>query len=213
MTKRPSRAGLVLLGCVLACTTAGAQDSPFVRKYLPQGISLEVPKHWAILSEVSRQNLEARTRAINDSAGQQPSNSRTLLAMNATPAPSGAMIRVSVSTEMEYTTSELQAMTAADLRSVQRDASAKFKALERPGDIRILKVHEPKIEKTGLRAALLVPYERTSLAGPANWTVHQHYIPLSDRIVIFTLSYRQSDAPIWKPILDRVKKSLHLDSP
>lgn len=35
-----------------------------------------------------------------------------------------------------------------------------------------------------------------------------YHIPISEKMLIMTLSYRKSDGIIWKPILDDVKKSL-----
>ena len=192
----------------LTCAQAHAEDSPFIRRELAEGISVEIPSHWVVLSEASRKNIEARTRAIIDSSGQSPTKAQTLLAVNATPAPTGAMIRVSVSSEVEYTVAVLEATSREDLKSIANDASTKFKALERDGGIRLVRILDPKILKIGARTALLIPYERTSLAGPSNWIVQQHYIPFETHTVIFTLSYRRSDAPLWEPILGRVRQSI-----
>ena len=209
---RPLARKLVAVGFfVLVCAHALAEDSPFNRRELAQGISVEIPSHWVVLSEASRKNVEARTGAITDSAGQTPSKSQTLLAVNATPAPTGAMIRVSVSPEVEYTAAVLEATSREDLKSIADDASSKFKALERDGGIHLVKMLGPKVLKVGSRTALLLPYERTSLAGPSNWIVQQHYIPFETHTVIFTLSYRRSDAALWEPILGRVRKSIRFE--
>lgn len=195
----------------VACGHVHGDESPFVRKVLADGISVDIPSHWVVLSAASRSNVEARTRAIIDSSGQSSSKAQTLLAVNATPAPTGAMIRISVAPEVEYTEAQLDSTNLEDLKSIAKDAEIKFKALEREGGIRLVKVLDPRIEKVGSRTALLLPYERTSLVGPSNWIVQQHYIPFDSRTVVFTLSYRRSDAPLWEPIIKRVKQSIRFE--
>ena len=82
----------------LLAQPAFAQDSSFRRVQLAYGISLDVPSHWTVLSLENRKNLSAVGQSMAENAGIEGPSGRkeSLLAMNATPNPTGAMIRVSV---------------------------------------------------------------------------------------------------------------------
>ncbi|MBL0010761.1 MAG: hypothetical protein IPP22_06720 [Nitrosomonas sp.] len=73
---------------------------------------------------------------------------------------------------------------------------------------KLFAVATPKIEMINGNPALLLEYRRSDLLGPSPWTVKQYKIPAGDKLIEFTVSYRESDASIWKPILEYVKQSL-----
>jgi len=99
---------------------AFAQDTSFRSVQLAYGISLDVPSHWTVLSLENRKNIRAAGQAMTDNAGIEGPSGRkdTLLAMNATPNPTGAMIRVSVTSPPDYTQPDLAAATLADLKEL-----------------------------------------------------------------------------------------------
>jgi hypothetical protein len=98
---------------------------------LSRGISIRVPAHWDVLSKATRQNLRAAGQAATERAGVSGPESRKdgLLAVNATPYPSGAMIRVSVTTPPEYTGAELSALTQVELEQVGEEFYSEFRKL------------------------------------------------------------------------------------
>ncbi|MGH8195639.1 MAG: hypothetical protein ACREQ8_14755 [Woeseiaceae bacterium] len=51
--------------------SAFAQDTSFHRVQLPDGISLEIPRHWTVLFQDTRKNLGAAGAAMMDNAGAQ----------------------------------------------------------------------------------------------------------------------------------------------
>ena len=108
------------IALTLLAHSAFAQDTSFRSVQLAYGISLDVPSHWTVLSLENRKNLGAAGQAMTDNTGIEGSSGRkeSLLAMNATPNPTGAMIRVSVTSPPDYTQSDLAAATPADLQEV-----------------------------------------------------------------------------------------------
>lgn len=138
--------------------------SSFSHVQLAYGISLDIPVHWTVLSQDTRKNLSIAGQSINESAGiEQNGLKENLLAVNATPEPTGAMIRVSVTSPPDYTQSDLATVTSADLKTLETEMYRIFKKMEVSG-------------------------------GPI--------------IIEITLSHRQSDAVIWRPILEKVKASI-----
>ena len=152
------------------------------------------------------------SQAMIDNAGIEGPSGRkeSLLAMSATPNPTGAMIRVSVTSPPDYTQSDLAAATSADLKEVGAEVLKLFRQLEASGGPKIIEMQPVRIEHAQLNnyRVLVIPYVRAGVNGPSPWQVTQYKIPVSDRLIEITLSHRQSDAIVWRPILERVKRSV-----
>lgn len=173
-------------------------------------MSIDVPAHWVVLSEANRSNVAAAGRALTELAGVDgaPSGKETLLAVNAIPAPTGAMIRVSVTKPPDYSEEELSAMTAQELKEVEAEVLTGFKKMESSGGPRIIELYPVRIETLNGKKALVLSYRRHSTVSASPWRVTQYKVPLPDRLVELTLSHRESDAQLWRPILEKVKLSL-----
>jgi hypothetical protein len=190
--------------------SASAQDTSFRRVQLAHGISLEIPSHWKVLSLETRLNLGAASEAITRNAGAKALSGKNegLLAVNATPEPPGAKIRVSVTTPAEYSQAELAAVTTTELNQLQPELYVLFTKLEASGGAKVLGVETPRIERFNNQLALVIPYTRADVVGATPWQVTQYKVPLGPRLMEITLSHRQSDAIVWKPILEAVKRSV-----
>jgi hypothetical protein len=187
-----------------------AADDTYKRVRLPEGISIEIPGHWIILSQDTRKNIAAAGRAMTDNAGVEGGSNQkqTLLAVNATPAPTGAMIRVSATVPPDYTQGDLARVTPRDLKEVERDALKLFKKMETEGGPEVVEMQPIQVELFKSSRALVIRYVRKSTNGSSLWQVTQYKIPVDNRLFELTLSYRQSDSVIWRPILERVKRSV-----
>lgn len=193
----------------LCATVAYAQESPFKRLQLAHGISLEIPSHWKILSQDTRNNLEAAGAAMLSNSGLESSGRKqNLLAVNAIPEPTGAMIRVSVTSPPDYTQAELASTSPKELKEIERELVKLFKQMESSGGPKIIEMQTVRIVKVKEKYALVIPYVRSSLYGPSNWQVTQYKIPVSNKLIELTLSHRQSDSIVWKPILEKVLRSI-----
>lgn len=195
---------------VLLGHSAFAQDTSFRRVQLAYGISLDVPFHWMVLSQDNRRNLGAAGQAMTNNAGIDGPSGRKepLLAVNAAPNPTGAMIRVSVTSPPDYTQGVLAALTPVDLKEVGAEMQSMFRKLEASGGPKIIEMQPIRIEKINNYLVLVMPYVRAGANGPSPWQVMQYKIPVSNRLIEITLSHRQSDAIVWRPILERVKRSV-----
>ncbi len=203
--------------CLLALTlavgishSAHAQQGSFTRLHLPEQISVEVPAHWKVLSQDARSNFSAAGNALIEGLGETPTGTKkqTLLAVNATPEPRGAMVRLSVSKPPDYTDEDLKGATPSDLKEVQVQLSELYRKLGAAGGPTILEVHPVTLATVGGRRALAISYRRMGGVGSSPWHVILYRVPVRDGLVEFTLSYRESDAFIWRPILEKVKRSI-----
>ena len=190
--------------------SAFAQDTSFRNIQLSYGISLDVPSHWTVLPKDNRKNLAAASQAMTDNAGIEGSSGRkeSLLAMNAIPNPTGAIIRVSVTSPADYTQSDLGETTSTDLEEIRTEMLKIFRELEPTGGPKINEMQPVRIEKLNNHLVLVMPYIRAGVNNSSPWQVTQYKIPVHNHLIEITLSHRQSDDIVWRPILERVKRSV-----
>lgn len=190
---------------------AVARDTSYQRFHLKEGISIEAPSHWEIHTNTEKKNFAAagegaaRTAGIDYDTNQDKSR---LIAISALPIPSGAKIRVNLIRPLPFSSAELRSASAQDLKDVQTEFKAGSEKVMAAMGVKLLAVAMPKIESINGNPALLLEYRRSDTYGPSPWTVRQYKIPAGNKLIELTISYRESDAHIWKPILEYVKQSL-----
>ena len=187
-----------------------AQDTSFNRVQLAYGISLEIPSHWTVLTQETRQNLSALSESITKNAGVELSEGikEGLLAVNAAPEPTGAMIRISIISPPDYTQADLVTTTPENLGEMGTAMLDMMKQFEVSGGPKIIKIQPLHIEKLNNYNMLVIPYIRDGINGTSPWQVTQYKIPVTNKIIEITLSHRQSESIIWQPILEYVKRSV-----
>lgn len=198
---------IVLVSIVFAHPShAGSQYKRFDLEY---GISLSIPEHWNVLSMEARKNIQATSEAVMESAEVEDMTvTKSLLAVDATPAPKGAMIRVSVM-DNDVTSEEIEAASDAEIEELQAYLSSEFRKMEAVSQMRVVRMFRPRVDKIDGRSVMAISYERESLVAKGqNWLVTMYQIPFGgNRMIQFTLSHRTSDEIVWKPILEKVKRS------
>lgn len=190
-------------------------DSPFARRDLGEGINVQYPRHWYVLGSDQSANITAAGSALSEAAGIEQHGKRTLLAVNATPAPTGAMIRVSVVSPATISQNELDAILRTGgqdefLRTVHAEFEANFAAIAARSNIIISDVLEPQLTSVSGRPAVLIRYHRTSAVDGAIWEVRLYQIAADDRTIELTLSNRVADRTLWTPILDRTRETMFI---
>ena len=202
----------VLLGALAGALSQGAgADTAYSRLQLAHGISLEIPAHWKVLSQASRQNTDAAAEAVvrGSGIGQRDGRNETILAVKAVPDPTGAMIRLNVMTGVPVGQAQITSMTEQDLSNLQAQTYSMFKKMEPNGGPRVTRMGTFHLERiNGKFMALVMPYERVDAIGP--WQVLQYKIPTGDRLIELTMSYRENkdESLAWKTILQYVRQSM-----
>lgn len=196
---------------VLFNHSAFAKDTPFRKVQLAYGISLDIPSHWKVMPKDHRKNVQAAGQAIANAAGIDEGLNdlkESLLSVHAVPSPTGAMIRVSVTSPPDYSQADLAAVTPADLKELGTIMQGMSGKIEASGGPKIIERQPIRIEKLNNYQVLVIPYIRASANGPSHWQVIEYDIPVSNRLIQITFSYRQSDGVLWRPILELVKRSV-----
>jgi len=187
-----------------------SQDTSFRKLSLAYNISIDIPSHWLVLSKDTRKNIAAYAQASIDNAGIEGiiADKTRILAVNSAPNPTGATIRISVSIPPDYDQNDLAATTTTDLKYIRSELFSGFKKLESPGGLKVLEMQSTRIELLNNYRALVFSYIRAGVKGPSPWLVTQYKIPSGNKMIELTLSNRQSNAFLWMPIMERIKRSI-----
>lgn len=179
---------------------------------LSNGMSLEVPSHWNLISKDNRKNILVSARALVENSGVAGAerNETSLLVIKALPEPSGAIIRVDAVIPPDYTQEEIESLTEENLQEFSKVFIEQAHKMEKKGGARFISMNEIKIEKIGEHKALYYSYSRASLVDESTWTVYQYNIPVKNQLIEVTISHRDSDKLLWIPIVQKVKNSIVL---
>lgn len=209
-----SKCLLGLFAYVLFATVALAEDNQFRRLTLPYGISIDIPSHWSVLTQSQKDNIAAAATAAMSNAGVDESGAHKdrLLAVNATPVPSGATVRVNVTYPAEFTQADLAKITAEDLKGVEEELREGAQHMGNESPTKIIETQPARVDSINGRLALAVPYVREGFSDGSPWLVTLYQIPIDNKMIQLTLSYRQSDAILWRPIQEHIKRSIQVSN-
>ncbi len=215
---RKTRNTFILVALALLSGMVYAQESNYQRLLVANRVSIEIPKHWQGLDIDQRRNLAAASDALDSSSQSRlPPGHVAALAVNATPSPPGAIVRVSMIQTEPITQGDLRqalledrAGTIEKLRSVfHQELTGLATELQKIG-IRILGTETVEVTSIGGQIAVAVSYRRISLTGPSPFQVTQYHVPLGSEKALITLSYREADASVYSLIIDYVKTSISI---
>ena len=198
------------MGCMLALPMPASAIDGFKKLKLPQGITIEIPAHWNELPLEDRQNLSAMGSASAAKAGLEIEGLKTnLLAVNAVPAPTKAMIRVSSTTQPAFTAADLLALSDADLQEAGQMELEQFRKAAKSGGIHLLDMAAPRVVTISGHPTYMLTYFRSGVVNKSEkWQVNQFQSPLPDRIIQVTVSWNVANEQILKPILVHVIDSV-----
>lgn len=206
-----------LLALVVFCVgNSLAQESNYRRIEVGKRVSVEVPAHWHVRDLDERRNIAAAGEAITNAVGRKNEpNHVSSLSVVSQPEPVGAIIRISFIPTDGLTQSDVRQAIQSDRVGILREIGTVFreemavlsKGMEKQG-MKIIGRESVGIDSIGDMTAFTFSYRRTSAIGPWSFLVTQFHVPVGREKVLITLSYRESDALLFRPILDRVKRSV-----
>lgn len=213
----------ILLTLVVCVNNSSAQVSNYRRIEVGKRVSLEVPKHWHVRDLDERRNIAAAGEAIMDAVGRKNEPSHvTSLSVVSQPGPVGAIIRISFIPIDKLSQSDVRSALQSDREGTLREVETSFrevetsfreekavlsKVMEKQG-IKIIGQESFGFDLIGNMTAFTLSYRRTSAVGSSPFLVTQYHVPVGLEKVLITLSYREADALLFRPILERVKRSV-----
>ncbi|MCB1660346.1 MAG: hypothetical protein KDI39_19155, partial [Pseudomonadales bacterium] len=143
--------------------TSFAESTLFRHIELKGGISLDIPSHWNILSQASKDNIVTASESIY---GTDNIIREKLLAVNATPNPTGAMISIAINGSSEFSQTDLKKATDADLKGVEKDVLNELRRLQDSGGVTVIKMQSARVERLNNKYALVLSYTRKGVNNP-----------------------------------------------
>lgn len=199
------------IGFVLSFFIAHAVfASEFVTHELPEGVKIETPGHWKVLSKDMRKNIRAATEAMAEQGNVPLRKTTNVFHVNATPDPTGAIVRVTIGPPVESLAASVRGLSHNDLVELQRKFETQLRAVQNLGGPELLESFLPRIEPISGIPSVAWSYRRRSITGQGTWHVTQYKVPTPSMLLELTLSCRESDSAIWKPILNKVRQSVSI---
>lgn len=196
--------------------TGFVPGTKFATLSLPYGVSIEAPKNWKLISGDIESTIQTAAEASTRLTGLPWDGSkRTLIRANSTPSSTYAGLSVHVS-DLSLEPGDLDAMkelTESELRSLlflslgQNDSGFSEVAGWAMEDVLMARVG-----KVSGYPSLEYQYRRTGMKGPVLVTQVRTYF--EDKEISVWLSYRESEAILWKGMTAYMRESLSIqDSP
>ena len=206
----------VLILLAVSNSPVSAEDnSNFSNILVANRVSISIPTHWKTLDENTRKNISAAAEALLDDPKEI--THVAALAVSSLPSPPGGIVRVSLIDGNGLTQAELIDASKTDPVGTLKELSAQGNEIVAigsrqlaPAGIKVLGKANTTLENVGGKLAIAVRYRRTSTIAGESFTVCQYHIPLGDKKIIITLSYREQDALIYRSIINRVRSSIKI---
>lgn len=214
MMKKTRATFSALCVCLLAlvAVSAGARTAGYTKLDVKGRVQLEIPSGWTINDAEQRRRIKEQAEKLTG----VPSIHTASLAAQSYPAPSRAMVRVSLipmvpsltQADVRNEVRSNKQQVIRDLADVWREESpAMWAALAKNG---VKQVGRPLIAvgEIGGQIALIISYGRTSRGNSAEtMRVTQYHVPLGVEKALITLSYIDSD-PQATAAHNRIKSSI-----
>jgi hypothetical protein len=210
--ERITRRGFLATTCLFTLLGAypaiGEIRSNFVEVRLPRGVALTLPAHWRIIGPNEEQMIQTSSEAALDVSGiTLPSgNESVLIAANSMPLSTYAAVRVVSTTPSPIAPSLFSVVTPSLLREMgisMRDMTARILSTQGQALIEFL---VPRIDRISGFPAVVTTYRRTGPQGPV--FVQVNVIYTTSQQLTVNLSYRESEAGLWKPVIEKVRRSI-----
>lgn len=191
---------------MLSMQVYATKKSNFEKYDLDFGVSVELPSDWTIIS------LDLGHKSKLPLRKHPKEAKKTLIAANAAPVPTGAMLRINAINRPTSRTNDLSFVSKDDLNEAGKMVLDGLKAMEKKGGPKIVEMKSASIEPFNDCQALLISYIRMGYNAPVKWLVRQYKIPKDGYVIEVTLSYRHSDETTWIPLLNYIKQSIKITS-
>ena len=204
---------LVLLAALCQCVALGGTN--FVNVKLDTGFSLDLPRNWWLIQAELNKTIETSAQAVLDLSGIEMGerNDINLIAANCQPKYMYASVRVNVRRHPLTTPEMARRLTAADLAEMGADAKKMLvQALLKQGlELRDY-ISTTKEEVAGFPAIVSHARRTDDPRGQQTVLVWIIQIFAPGRTYRLNLAYRESEAAFWKPVVERIKKSIKIEN-
>lgn len=188
-------------------------ESSFTHKILERGIEVDVPADWTVIPPPINNAISTSAEATADQLGMKD-------AFATTKAIIAVVARTPLYAQIRIESDVPPILKKAELITFLNDSSGTFgtevkkelesllrKMLSIQG-FKLIEVYPPRVEMINGFPAMVSQYRRTGIKG--NVFVETYSIATDYQTVNLTMSCRENEKIIWKPVLDKVKRSLSI---
>ena len=186
------------------------KDSKFRKLKLPLGVSVEVPKNWWVFDSDMNSNIEtAAEAAMNLSDIELPKGKDVnLFRANSMPKTTFAGIAIIArdsdqDPEVWKNASEEECKEV--LKELAPEANQNMQETLSAAGLKVIEFYGMRREFIGKHPALVMELKRSGPKGAV--IVQTTRLFLGKKEISLTLSYRESEAQIWRPIVQYIRKS------
>lgn len=187
-------------------------DSHFVVASLPRGVRIEVPRDWGLLSEEQLRLIGTSVEASLDLTGLSSDSDGevNLLTANTMSRSTYAAVRVDSLAPPTVSPDVLSALSDADIKGLQPQMRSVLERGLTEHGLEIEHYFGTRREQISGYPALVTDYRRNGPHGPVIVRLVQLYTPTQE--VSVNLSYRESEKVLWMPVINKMYRSLDIDS-
>lgn len=186
------------------------KDSKFRKLKLPLGVSVEVPKNWWVFDSDMNSTIEtAAEAAMNLSDIELPTGKKVnLFRANSMPKTTFAGIAINAN-DSEIDPEGLKNATEEEIQEVAKELTPEAnqmmqETLSAQG-LKLIEFYGLRGEFIGRHPAVVMEFKRSGPKGAVIVQVTRLF--LGKKEISLTLSYRESEAQIWRPIVQYIRKS------
>lgn len=190
---------------------ANAENSAFAHFRFGSDVSIDVPRNWYFLDKNIRKNLNTYSEAVVRLAGLKANqgNNQILIAANAytTSKKPSATMRLSVRKGEFISQGEVKDADQQELEIMAKYQLEKLKS-SLPDNVKSMSLVGVRIEKLGKYYSIVTEKLVEYTSGVEVDRLDVIYFP--NVVYKLNTSYRKSEARIFKPILEILRKSLSI---
>lgn len=185
-----------------------ADGSNFMTVKLPRGVEIELPKDWRLFSDEQKKLIDTTTEAAMDLSGiELPKGIEVnLLSARAMPESMYAAAWVNSTTPIATLPLEVKNMSSAEIIDYGNEIKVGVSKLLPQIGYKLLQFNGIRRVTISGYPAFIMDYRRSGLKGPVMVSAIQIYTPSQE--IYISLSYRESEKTIWKPVMEKAFKSI-----
>ncbi len=186
-------------------------EDNFVKIKLPKGVSAELPKNWSVLSEKTLTTIDAAQQSISEKAGIFDASS--VLNFGANYYMNGkaeALFNIRYYPELDirqteaakfdkYAIQAIDSMLQVNVRLGEKDSISGYKVTKWLGT---------KMQNINNLTIFTTEYKRTGYINNSSFCVRLVRVFNASRSFTITVSYKDSQAPVLRPITDKIIRSI-----
>lgn len=204
---------IALLLALLGAASLRAEEMPWAKLDFGEGLSMEMPRHWQFTDEKLRERLKNPAEAVFKIGGfeAKAGHGLTLVAANAftTFPDSSAALRLTFDNKSVLSQVGVAAATEAEIAALGGTMKHTIEeAMAEGNDPQVVDAFTIRREKLGKHQAIVSEYFRTSKATQKKVFVQVNLVYLGTRTVKLTMSYRESERGVFRPIMQAIRASL-----